>query len=160
MEIGSTIVYDDKVDGFYDDIKDNDIDFRGQAELVLTGKVFDADKADLTSMSKNGKLYVSKMYQTTAIDVSGKVISGIKLDSKNILKSNLDNSSPSTLEILVTKDKDVNLKDVKFDGLTFKAKAVSANAATLNKNKHTIKIEDLKVCISSEISVDADSKKD
>ena len=32
--------------------------------------VFDADKADLTSMSKNGKLYVSKMYQTTAIDVS------------------------------------------------------------------------------------------
>lgn len=147
LEIGSTIVYDDKVDGFYDDIKDNDIDFRGQAELVLTGKVTNNTPLDLELVP-------------TAIDVSGKVISGIKLDSKNILKSNLDNSSPSTLEILVTKDKDVNLKDVKFDGLTFKAKAVSANAATLNKNKHTIKIEDLKVCISSEISVDADSKKD
>ena len=121
MEIGSTIVYDDKVDGFYDDIKDNDIDFRGQAELVLTGKVTNNTPLDLELVP-------------TAIDVSGKVISGIKLDSKNILKSNLDNSSPSTLEILVTKDKDVNLKDVKFDGLTFKAKAVSANAATLNKN--------------------------
>lgn len=45
-------------------------DIKNALQKMGVLSVFDADKADLSSMSKNGKLYVSKMYQTTAIDVS------------------------------------------------------------------------------------------
>jgi len=147
LEAGSKIVYEDKADGFYEDIKDNDIDFRGKAELVITGKV-------------TNKTPLALELESTAVDVNGKEITGISLSKSNKIASNLDGSAPSTLSITLTKDPDVNLKDVKFDGIKFKAKATSANATTLNKDKHTIRIEDLKVSINSEVSIDADSKKD
>ena len=147
LEAGSKIVYEDKTDGFYEDINDNDIDFRGQAELVITGKVTNNSPLELT-------------LEPTAIDVNGNPLGGIKLVSTNTIKSNLTDKTPSDLKITLTKDANVNLKDVKFDGIKFKAHAVSSNATTLNKDKHSIRIEDLKVSINSEVSIDADKKKD
>ena len=136
LEAGSTIVYDDKTDGFYEDIDENDIDLRGEAELVITGKVTNNSPLELT-------------LAPTAIDVNGNALKGIKLVSANTIKSNLTDKTPSDLKITLTKDANVNLKDVKFDGIKFKATAVSKDATTLNKDNHY-----------SEVSIDADKKKD
>jgi hypothetical protein len=114
---------------------------------VITGKATNKTPLDLELIP-------------TAIDVNGNPLSSIKLTSVNTLKSNLDGSAPSELKITLSKPANVNLKDVKFDGIKFKAKATSANSTTLNKDKHSIKIEDLKLSINSEVSIDADSKKD
>ena len=147
LEAGSTIVYDDKTDGFYEDIDENDIDLRGEAELVITGKVTNNSPLELT-------------LAPTAIDVNGNALKGIKLVSANTIKSNLTDRTPSDLKITLTKDANVNLKDVKFDGIKFKATAVSKDATTLNKDNHYININDLKISVNSEISIDADKKKD
>lgn len=147
LEAGSTIVYDDKTDGFYEDIDENDIDLRGEAELVITGKVTNNSPLELT-------------LAPTAIDVNGNTLKGIKLVSANTIKSNLTDKTPSDLKITLTKDANVNLKDVKFDGIKFKATAVSKDATTLNKDNHYININDLKISVNSEISIDADKKKD
>jgi hypothetical protein len=147
LEAGSTIVYDDKTDGFYKDIDENDIDLRGEAELVITGKVTNNSPLELT-------------LAPTAIDVNGNTLKGIKLASANTIKSNLTDKTPSDLKITLTKDANVNLKDVKFDGIKFKATAVSKDATTLNKDNHYININDLKISVNSEISIDADKKKD
>ena len=147
LEAGSTIVYDDKTDGFYEDIDENDIDLRGEAELVITGKVTNNSPLELT-------------LDPTAIDVDGNALKGIKLVSANTIKSNLTDKTPSDLKITLTKDANVNLKDVKFDGIKFKATAVSKDATTLNKDNHYININDLKISVNSEISIDADKKKD
>ena len=147
LEAGSTIVYDDKTDGFYEDIDENDIDLRGEAELVITGKVTNHSPLELT-------------LDPTAIDVDGNALKGIKLVSANTIKSNLTDKTPSDLKITLTKDANVNLKDVKFDGIKFKATAVSKDATTLNKDNHYININDLKISVNSEISIDADKKKD
>lgn len=146
LEAGSTIVYDDKTDGFYEDIDENDIDLRGEAELVITGKVTNNSPLELT-------------LDPTAIDVDGNALKGIKLVSANTIKSNLTDKTPSDLKITLTKDANVNLKDVKFDGIKFKATAVSKDATTLNKDNHYININDLKISVNSEISIDADKKK-
>ena len=147
LEAGSTIVYDDKTDGFYEDIDENDIDLRGEAELVITGKVTNNSPLELT-------------LAPTAIDVNGNTLKDIKLVSANTIKSNLTDKTPSDLKITLTKDANVNLKDVKFDGIKFKATAVSKDATTLNKDNHYININDLKISVNSEISIDADKKKD
>jgi hypothetical protein len=147
LEAGSTIVYDDKTDGFYEDIDENDIDLRGEAELVITGKVTNNSPLELT-------------LAPTAIDVDGNALKGIKLVSANTIKSNLTDKTPSDLKITLTKDANVNLKDVKFDGIKFKATAVSKDATTLNKDNHYININDLKISVNSEVSIDADKKKD
>ena len=147
LEAGSTIVYDDKTDGFYKDIDENDIDLRGEAELVITGKVTNNSPLELT-------------LAPTAIDVNGNTLKGIKLVSANTIKSNLTDKTPSDLKITLTKDANVNLKDVKFDGIKFKATAVSKDATTLNKDNHYININDLKISVNSEIYIDADKKKD
>ena len=147
LEAGSTIVYDDKTDGFYEDIDENDIDLRGEAELFITGKVTNNSPLELT-------------LDPTAIDVNGNALKGIKLVSANTIKSNLTDKTPSDLKITLTKDANVNLKDVKFDGIKFKATAVSKDATTLNKDNHYININDLKISVNSEISIDADKKKD
>ena len=147
LEEGSTIVYEDEMDGFYEDIDENDVDLRGQAELVITGKVTNYSPLDLT-------------LEPTAIDVEGRVLEGIKLVSVNTIKSNLTDKTPSDLKITLTKDANVNLKDVKFDGIKFKAIAVSKDKTTLNKDNHGININDLRVSVNSEVSIDADSKKD
>ena len=147
LEAGSTIVYDDKTDGFYKDIDENDIDLRGEAELVITGKVTNNSPLELT-------------LAPTALDVNGNTLKGIKLVSANTIKSNLTDKTPSDLKITLTKDANVNLKDVKFDGIKFKATAVSKDATTLNKDNHYININDLKISVNSEISIDADKKKD
>lgn len=146
LDPGSKIVYDDKVDDFYKDIEDNDIDFREEANLEITGKVTNKTPLEL-------------VLESTAVDLNGNPITGITLTNSNTIKSNLDGSAPTNLVIKMTKAKGVNLKDVKFNGITFKAKAISASAETLNKDKHTIKIEDLKISISGEVSIDTDSKK-
>ena len=146
LDPGSKIVYDDKVDDFYKDIEDNDIDFREEANLEITGKVTNKTPLEL-------------VLESTAVDLNGNPITGITLTNSNTIKSNLDGSAPTNLVIKMTKAKGVNLKDVKFNGITFKAKATSASAETLNKDKHTIKIEDLKISISGEVSIDTDSKK-
>ena len=145
----SKIVYEDQIDGFYEDIDDNDIDLRGEAELIITGKVTNNSPLELT-------------LEPTAIDVNGNPLKGIKLVSANTIKSNLTDKTPSDLKITLTKDANVNLKDVKFDGIKFKATATSkdANSTTLNKDKHYINIDNLNLSISSELSIDADSKKD
>ena len=142
---GSSIAYNDSIVDFYKDIDDNDIDFRGEAELVITGKVTNNSPLDLE-------------LEPTAIDVNGKPLNGIKLVSTNKIKSNLTDKTPNDLKVILTKNANVNLKDVKFDGIKFKAKAISANATTLNKEKHTIKIEDLKIGVKGEISIDTDKK--
>lgn len=147
LEAGSTIVYDDKTDGFYEDIDENDIDLRGEAELVITGKVTNNSPLELT-------------LAPTAIDVNGNALKGIKLVSANTIKSNLTDKTPSDLKITLTKDANVILKDVKFDGIKFKAIAVSKDKTTLNKDNHYININDLRVSVNSEVSIDADSKKD
>jgi hypothetical protein len=82
------------------------------------------------------------------------------LTKSNVIKSNLDGSKATELKITLTKNPDVDLKKVKFDGIKFKAKATSVDATTLNKDKHSIKVEDLKISITSEVSIDADKKKD
>lgn len=147
LEPTSTIVYDDKVDGFYEDINDNDVDLNGQAVLTITGKITNKTPLDLELVP-------------TAIDVNGNKISGITLESFNIIKSNLDGSAASDLSIKLTKDASTDLKKVKFDGITFKVKAVSADATTLNKTKHVLKIDNLSLSINSELSIDTDKKKD
>lgn len=147
LENGSTIVYEDKTDGFYEDIDENDVDLRGQAELVITGKVTNNSPLELT-------------LAPTAVDVNGNVLKGIKLVSVNTIKSNLTDKTPSDLKITLTKDANVNLKDVKFDGIKFKATAVSKDKTTLNKDKHYIDINNLTVSVNSAVSIDADSKKD
>ena len=146
LEAGSSIVYDDKTDGFYEDIKDNDIDFRGEAELVITGKITNKSPLEL-------------VLESEAVDVNKNKINGITLTKSNVIKSNLDGSAPSILSITLKKDANVNLKDVKFDGIKFRAKATSVNPTTLNKNNHTIKLEDLKIGVKGEISIDTDKKK-
>lgn len=146
LEQGSSIAYNDSIVDFYKDIDDNDIDFRGEAELVITGKVTNNSPLDLE-------------LKPTAIDVNGKPLNGIKLVSTNKIKSNLTDKTPNDLKVILTKNANVNLKDVKFDGIKFKATAISANATTLNKEKHTIKIEDLKIGVKGEISIDTDKKK-
>lgn len=146
LEQGSSIAYNDSIVDFYKDIDDNDIDFRGEAELVITGKVTNNSPLDLE-------------LKPTAIDVNGKPLNGITLVSTNKIKSNLTDKTPNDLKVILTKNANVNLKDVKFDGIKFKATAISANETTLNKEKHTIKIEDLKIGVKGEISIDTDKKK-
>ena len=77
-----------------------------------------------------------------------------------MIASNLSGKEPTELKITLTKPADVNLKDINFDGIKFKVIATSVDVTTLNKDKHSIKIEDLKVSINSKISIDTDSKKD
>lgn len=142
LDGGSKIVYDDKTDGFYKDIEDNDIDFRGKTTLEITGKATNNTPLSLT-------------IDPIAIDVNGNPISGIKLTSVNEITA----GGASDVLIKVEKDANTDLKAVKFDGIKFKAHATSASPTILNKNTHTIKIENLKVNISGELSIDADSKK-
>lgn len=142
LDGGSKIVYDDKTDGFYKDIEDNDIDFRGKTTLEITGKATNNTPLSLT-------------IDPTAIDVNGNPISGITLTSVNEITA----GGTSDVLIKVEKDANTDLKAVKFDGIKFKAHATSASPTILNKNTHTIKIENLKVNISGELSIDADSKK-
>ena len=145
LEPTSTIVYDDKVDGFYDDINDNDIDLNGNTELTITGNAINKTPLELDLVP-------------TAIDKEGNAIPGITLTSKKAIKSNLNGGNPTDLEIVLEKSANVDLKKVKFDGITFKVKATSVDAETLNKTKHTLKIEGLKVQIKSEISINPDKK--
>lgn len=146
LEQGSSIAYNDSIVDFYKDIDDNDIDFRGEAELVITGKVTNKSPLEL-------------VLESEAVDVNKHKINGITLTKSNVIKSNLDGSAPSILSITLKKDANVNLKDVKFDGIKFRAKATSVNPTTLNKNNHTIKLEDLKIGVKGEISIDTDKKK-
>ena len=145
LEPTSTIVYDDKVDGFYEDINDNDIDLNGKAELTITGKVINNTPLKLDLFP-------------TAVNKGGDPIPGITLTSKKTIESNLNGGNPTDLEIVLEKNADVDLKKVLFDGITFKVKATSVDAKTLNKTKHTLKIEDLKVQVNSEISINPDKK--
>lgn len=149
MQENSVIVYDDKVDGFHEDIVDNDIDFIGEANLVITGKV-------------TNKTPLKLKIEPVAIDNSKepKELPSIKLESDQVIASNLSGKEPTELKITLTKPADVNLKDINFDGIKFKVIATSVDVTTLNKDKHSIKIEDLKVSINSKISIDTDSKKD
>lgn len=146
LEQGSSIAYNDSIVDFYKDIDDNDIDFRGEAELVITGKITNKSPLEL-------------VLESEAVDVTKNKINGITLTKSNVIKSNLDGSAPSILSITLKKDANVNLKDVKFDGIKFRAKATSVNPTTLNKNNHTIKLEDLKIGVKGEISIDTDKKK-
>ena len=149
MQENSVIVYDDKVDGFHEDIVDNDIDFIGEANLMITGKV-------------TNKTPLKLKIEPVAIDNSKepKELPSIKLESDQVIASNLSGKEPTELKITLTKPADVNLKDINFDGIKFKVIATSVDVTTLNKDKHSIKIEDLKVSINSKISIDTDSKKD
>ena len=113
---------------------------------MITGKITNKSPLEL-------------VLESEAVDVNKNKITGISLTKSNVIKSNLDGSAPSTLSITLKKDANVNLKDVKFDGIKFKAKATSVNATTLNKNNHTIKLEDLKIGVKGEISIDTDKKK-
>lgn len=146
LEPKSSIAYNDSIVDFYKDIDDNDIDFRGEAELVITGKITNKSPLEL-------------VLESEAVDVNKNKINGITLTKSNVIKSNLDGSAPSILSITLKKDANVNLKDVKFDGIKFRAKATSVNPTTLNKNNHTIKLEDLKIGVKGEISIDTDKKK-
>ena len=94
----------------------------------------------------------------TAVNKGGDPIPGITLTSKKTIESNLNGGNPTDLEIVLEKNADVDLKKVLFDGITFKVKATSVDAKTLNKTKHTLKIEDLKVQVNSEISINPDKK--
>ena len=147
LQNNSVIVYDDKTDGFYKDIVDNDIDFYGETKLVLTGEILNNTplKLDLVPM---------------AIDVNGNVLTTIQAVSDNVIESSLTDNTPKKLSITLTKPANIDLKDVKFDGIKYKAKATSVNAATLNKDNHKIKIDNLKISISGKASFDPDSKKD
>ena len=142
LEPKSSIAYNDSIVDFYKDIEDNDIDFRGKTTLEITGKATNNTPLSLT-------------IDPIAIDVNGNPISGIKLTSVNEITA----GGASDVLIKVEKDANTDLKAVKFDGIKFKAHATSASPTILNKNTHTIKIENLKVNISGELSIDADSKK-
>lgn len=146
LESGSKIVYEEKMKDFYKDIDDNDIDLRGESELVISGKIINKTPLEL-------------VLESEAIDLNENKINGIELSKSTVIKSNLDGSDPSTFSITLKKNANTNLKDVKFDGIKFKAYATSVNSTTLNKNNHTIKLEDLKISVSSEVSIDADKKK-
>ena len=95
-----------------------------------------------------------------AIDVNGNVLTTIQAVSDNVIESSLTDNTPKKLSITLTKPANIDLKDVKFDGIKYKAKATSVNAATLNKDNHKIKIDNLKISISGKASFDPDSKKD
>ena len=96
LEQGSSIAYNDSIVDFYKDIDDNDIDFRGEAELVITGKVTNNSPLDLE-------------LKPTAIDVNGKPLNGITLVSTNKIKSNLTDKTPNDLKVILTKNANGNL---------------------------------------------------
>lgn len=153
LEKGSTIVYNDTIDGWNEDLADNDIKFYDETGYLQLEASID-NNTPLDLVIKNPKLIGVK-------DINGVAneLTDIKLE---IVDEN-GNKRPDGLTIYKKGDpKNQKLmirasgNMEKLDGIVFEvmAKATQPTAETLNASKHSIRIKDVKIKLNGRISID------
>lgn len=152
LEKGSTIVYNDTIDGWNEDLADNDIKFYDETGYLQLEASID-NNTPLDLVIKNPKLIGVK-------DINGVAneLTDIKLE---IVDEN-GNKRPEGLTIYKKGDpKNQKLmirasgNMEKLDGIVFEVMAkATPTAETLNASKHSIRIKDVKIKLNGRISID------
>ena len=169
LDTGSTIVYNDTINDFNEDINDNDIDLLEGTKVEANAKVINR-----TPM----KLYLVP----SAIDVNQKVMSNVTVtvetdhqDAKGYyIPSGIGTDDSSALKVTITAAEGA-LK--KLDGLIFSVTAeteksgytlnsgekyvldeTTGNDATIGNKAQIIKISELRVSVNGKVTINVDKK--
>ncbi len=152
MDQGSTIVYNDSIDDFNKDIKDNEIELTSGTEVVITATV-----KNTTPL----KLYLDP----TAFNLQKKEIPGITItlttDKQDgggyYVPSNYGTEDTSSIKIVCKSATPEIFKQL--EGIAFKVKAVTEKSGIpLNDHTQIVKIDNMKIGLTGQISINADSK--
>lgn len=157
LEAGSSIVYNDSIDGWNKDIKDNKINFYDGASLTVEATVENNTPLDQLVIKNPKAIGIERDAQGNAkeikdakvelLDANGNVISG----NKGLVIDK--NGSNKTLRLKVSGTLE-NLDGVKFE---VQAKTTSTSPETLNTQKHTISINDMKLKLDGKLIIELDS---
>lgn len=141
---GSIIVYKDTIDGWNDDLKDNDIELY-EGKLMVTANIY------------NGTPLMLSM-TPTVVGVDKKPLQGIRVkvpgssDNTLFVDSHYGKSTGSVTPIQLELVREGgSFKDV--DGLMFNVEARSKTRGTLNEETQKIIINDIKIKIDGKVSV-------
>ena len=154
LEAGSTIVYNDTIDDWNEDLQDNKIDFYQDGHILVEATVNNNTPLDL--VIDNPKPIGVK-------DANGvaKQISEAKVEIVD------ENGKPKVGGITIYKQGDpmntklylkVSGKIENLDGIIFEvvAKARAGAAETLNASRHTVQIKDVRLKLNGRITIDLD----
>ena len=149
FDAGSTIVYNDSIDGWNEDIKDNKIDFYNEASIIVEAEVENSTPLDLLKINKPKAIGVERDAQGNA-----KVINDAKVElldkDGNVLTDGLSITADNkTLRLRVSGTLE-NLDGVKFE---VEAMTTSDSHETLNTQKHTISINDMKIKLNGRLTI-------
>lgn len=138
MDNGTQIVYKDSTDGWNKDLKD--IDLQQGSRIVV--------EADVTNSTPlNLKVSATPKFTT-------RHASGITIDVATDKPDNLLNASQTShLTITITETAAGAFKQL--DGIVYKASAFSSESIPLNKDAHTLKMENIKVTFQGQAVIDA-----
>ena len=132
LEAGSTIVYNDTVDGWAEDLEDLLLHDNAKVEATF----------DITN-NVPAKLDL----EATPIDANGKDIAANMLKIEN--PSTIGTGVTKGVKFTITQQNKDALK--KLDGLRVKVKAISTGNTPLNKTSQTIKIENITVTVKGKV---------
>ncbi len=142
---GSTIVYNDTIDGWNKDLVDNKIEFYGDnAHIFIEADV--TNESPLLLNIKNPKVIGVKDKKGVAPEISSAKV--VITNAAGVEQSFITINNSGKLYLKVSG----SLKEL--DGIIFEVEANSAITQALNASKHTIKIDNLKIHLNGRITID------
>ena len=151
MEAGSTIVYNDTIDDWNKDIKDNKINFYGSGYLLVTADVRNNTPLEMVFSKpkaigvKDDKGVASEITdaQVAIVDANENPVSQL-----TIYQNGDPRNEPLRLKVFG------NIENL--DGVIFEVMANSTQTTpeTLNASKHRIKIDNMKISLRGRVSID------
>lgn len=153
LETGSVIVYNDSINDWNKDIKDNKIDFYDDASIIVEAEVNNNTPLDQLVINKPQAIGVERDAQGYA-----KIINDAKVElldeNGNVLPKGLvvDKNGNKMLRMKVSGTLE-NLDGVKFE---VQAKTTSGSPEALNTQKHTINIKDIKIKLTGRLTIDVE----
>jgi flavodoxin len=154
LDAGSTIVYNDTIDGWNKDLVDNDIDMYEGTEIIV-----DADVHNDTPLQLNLEPFAIDVDKKKLNDITVTVTTDNLENGKYYVPSNYGTTANSKLHIVLKSSKQNAFK--KLDGLLFKVIAEADKPGiTLNSENQIIKASNLKIRLTGKMSINLDSKKD
>lgn len=155
LEAGSSIVYNDSIDGWNEDIKDNKIDFYNDAYLTVEATVENNTLFDQLVIMKPQAIGVGRDAQGNAIEISDAQVDLLDEKGNVVPKATgltiYKTGGNKTLRLKVSGSLE-NLDGVKFE---VQAKVTSSNSKPLN-TKDDISIEKITIKLNGRITIDLD----
>lgn len=155
LEAGSSIVYNDSIDGWNEDIKDNKIDFYNDAYLTVEATVENNTLFDQLVIMKPQAIGVGRDAQGNAIEISDAQVDLLDEKGNVVPKATgltiYKTGGNKTLRLRVSGSLE-NLDGVKFE---VQAKVTSSNSKPLN-TKDDISIEKITIKLNGRITIDLD----